>query len=126
MHFPPFLSLFNHFFPPTCYFAIFLPPSPGGQTEKYTPLGYHNSQLDSPEEFYSTSLAQAYSLTLRRWDSSFLKACPCQDVALPVQESSFYVKGKRIVILGRGREDYRLSFSIQNRESTPCIRDKLC
>ena len=28
MHFPPFFyTPFNHFFPPTCYLAIFLPPN---------------------------------------------------------------------------------------------------
>ena len=33
---PLFSSPFNHFVPPTCYLAIFLPPN--DQTEKYTPL----------------------------------------------------------------------------------------
>ena len=34
MHFPPFLFLFNNFFFPTCYLAIFF----GGQAEKYSLL----------------------------------------------------------------------------------------
>ena len=36
---PLFSFPFNHFFPPTCYLATFLPSRGGvGQTEKYTPL----------------------------------------------------------------------------------------
>ena len=35
MHFPPFLSPSNNFFPQNCYLAIFFW---GGQTEKYTHL----------------------------------------------------------------------------------------
>ena len=40
--FPPFFSSpFNNFFPPTWYFAIFLPPGVGGSNRKiYTPVTY--------------------------------------------------------------------------------------
>ena len=39
---------------------------------------------------------------MRIWDSSFVKACPCEDIALPAPESSFYVKGEEIGVWGEG------------------------
>ena len=70
------------------------------------------TQNKRPEEFYSTSLAQAYNLIyedsvvlLSRHVLARISLYQCRNL-------HFYEKKQENWILGRGREDYRCSFSI--------------